>query len=150
MRSMEIHGIHGCPLISGNNDQGILLSPNGSRSPSLPACRPPCQEVPGGCGKLQKSWRQKVAFGKTVVASDLTGSRMAGAGRPYQKCPSKNSRLFNLGEHAFQHAQISGPPSPTPHGFQGFHGYPSLSDDILGYPWRGNPWTSMQSTPIHG
>jgi hypothetical protein len=104
-----------------------------------------------------------MTFGKTVVASELTGSPMAGTGKPYQKCRSKNSRVFNLGEHAFQHALISGPPSTNPHGFQGLQGYPCIikrypgismawiSMDIHAkytYPWKsmdihGHPWTGV-------
>ena len=95
-----------------------------------------------------------------VVASELTGSHMAGTGRPYQKCRSKISRVFNLGEHAFQHALLFRPPLSHPPRIPGIprismhnrtiswhiygvdiHGHPCkvhLSMDI-----HGHPWTSM-------
>jgi len=63
----------------------------------------------------------------------------------------------------FSMLSYSGPPSPTPHGFQGFQGYPCITEPYPGismawismdihakytYPWismdiHGHPWTGV-------
>ena len=50
----------------------------------------------------------------------------------------------------FSMLSYQAPPPPPPTDSGDSRDIHALSNDVLGYLWRGYPWTSMQSTPIHG